>query len=304
VAYGVVGAAQVGVIRGEQAAGTNVLRNQFELAFENHHFHFAVATQLFGAAKAFECIGEGNVNVVIVTVGFDGLCREFGGLFKTAGSEIGAAENVVDPFAIGFEENSVASEVNGFVVLTLGIEKARPGNESFGESGIEFQGLAASSFTAFDPFGIVLANLVNHRTDVGDASVGRGEAGVQLDGLLVHLQGKFEAFAASIATAAKEVVVGDGILGGFGCDLALFLRRKSDAKRLGDAAGDFVLDFEDVGHFAVETLRPNGVAGTRFDELRADAEPIAGAANTAAENVSGMEFAPDFGRCDGLIAVS
>src|SRR6202000_2877142 len=60
--------------------------------------------------------------------------------------------------------------------------------------------------------------------------------------------------------------------------------------RFGDFAGDFVLDFEDVFHFAVIAFGPHREIGARVDQLRGDAKTVAGAAQAAGQNVSGTQL--------------
>jgi len=57
--------------------------------------------------------------------------------------------------------------------------------------------------------------------------------------------------------------------------------RERDAQGFGDFARDFVLDFEDVFHFAIVPFRPQGELGLRVHELRCDAKAVAGAAEGA-----------------------
>jgi len=57
-----------------------------------------------------------------------------------------------------------------------------------------------------------------------------------------------------------------------------FLRRKRHTQSLGDLAGHFVLNFENVLHLSVEALRPERKIGVGIDELRVDAQAGAGSA--------------------------
>ena len=128
-----------------------------------------------------------------------------------------------------------------------------------GELGVEIGDAAAGGFAAFDPAIVVAVPIVEETADVGESRVGQREFGIDADGALVHFHGEFEVgaiYAAGVAAAAQVVVVGFDVLGGLGGDGFLFLRREGDAKSLGDGAGDFVLHFEDVFHFAVVTLGP------------------------------------------------
>src|SRR3989304_5128391 len=76
--------------------------------------------------------------------------------------------------------------------------------------------------------------------------------------------------AAGVAAPAQVVIVGASVLGGFLGDGLLFRRREGDAQRLGDAAGDLVLPFEDVLELAIVALGPHRVAGGGLPHMRAD----------------------------------
>ena len=71
----------------------------------------------------------------------------------------------------------------------------------------------------------------------------------------------------------------------------------------GDAAGDFVLHGEDVAELAVVAFGPVMAAGCRIDELRADAQPLAGAAHAAFEHVADAELARDLFHVDRTVLV-
>ena len=134
----------------------------------------------------------------------------------------------------------------------------------------------------------MLADFVNDGANISDAGVSEGEIGVELDGLLVHLESELEALAAGVAAATQVIVICNGILRWPGSDLLFFLRRKVDAEGLRDAARDFVLHFKDVVHFTIKALSPKSVAGMGFDELCGDAQTIAGTTEAAAENVGSV----------------
>ena len=116
---------------------------------------------------------------------------------------------------------------------------------------------------------------------VRDRRVGEGEGRVERDRVLEHLQRELEVLAREApgeALAAQVEVVGLQALGRLGGERLLLLRRERDAQRLGDLARDLVLHLEHVGHLAVVALGPEREVGLRVDELRRDAQAVAGAA--------------------------
>ena len=132
--------------------------------------------------------------------------------------------------------------------------------------------------------------------DVGDAGIGEREVRIERDGALEHLQRELEILPrqpARVALAAQVEVVGLQVLGRLGGERLLLLRRERDAQRLGDLARDLVLHLEDVFHLAVVALGPEREVGARVDELRVDAQPVAGAPQAAGEHVGGAELLAD-----------
>ena len=73
--------------------------------------------------------------------------------------------------------------------------------------------------------------------------------------------------------------------------------------RGGNAAGDLVLHGEDVAELAVVLFGPVMAAGDRIDELRGDAQPVAGAADAAFEHVAHAKLARDLLHVDGAVLV-
>ena len=73
--------------------------------------------------------------------------------------------------------------------------------------------------------------------------------------------------------------------------------------RSGDAAGDFILHGEDVAELPVVPFSP--VMGTckRVDELGADSQPIAAAADAAFQHVAHAKLAGDLAHVDGAVLV-
>lgn len=68
-------------------------------------------------------------------------------------------------------------------------------------------------------------------------------------------------------------------------------RRQLDFQRLDDLLGDFVLDGENVAHFAIEALGPKMAAAFRLDQLRVDPQPISRAPHASLEDRAHAELA-------------
>src|SRR5207244_1399500 len=78
---------------------------------------------------------------------------------------------------------------------------------------------------------------------------------------LEHLYCELQAELAGIAAPAKVEIISLQIFGGLAGDDLLFFRRKRDAQCLRDAAGDFMLHFENVFEFPIVALSPARLAG-------------------------------------------
>src|SRR5215469_5063262 len=72
-------------------------------------------------------------------------------------------------------------------------------------------------------------------------------------------------------------------------------RSNSNRHRL----ADFVLHHEDVGEIAIVALRPDVLAGLGLDQLRRDADAVARFAETAFQDITHPQFAPDLLHIDG-----
>ena len=135
---------------------------------------------------------------------------------------------------------------------------------------------------------------------MGNARVRQRKIGVQVDGLLEHLQRIVRVLAPRIAASPQIEVVSLGIFGGLLPDGFFFLRRQRDAQRLRDAAGNFVLDGEDVFQLPVVALCPYGMPCGTLHQLRRDAQAVPRPANGALENERGAQLLPDLRR-NGLL---
>src|SRR4029077_15340600 len=114
-----------------------------------------------------------------------------------------------------------------------------------------FSGSVAS---ALHPDSVAAVIAIEHGAGIGAGGVGEGKAWVHGHGVFKHLQREFQVLAglpASVALAALIEIVGLEVFGGLGGGVFEFLLGKGDAKSFGDFAGDFVLNFEDIFHFAV-----------------------------------------------------
>ena len=67
--------------------------------------------------------------------------------------------------------------------------------------------------------------------------------------------------------------------------------------------GDLVLHRENVGEVAVVALGPDVVAGCGFDQLRGDADAVAGFAHAAFEHIAHAKLAANLLHIDGLALV-
>ena len=99
--------------------------------------------------------------------------------------------------------------------------------------------------------------------------------------------------AMEIREAAQVVVVGSKTpgrhaLGAF--DLGQLQLRRDGAD---DPRRHLVLQLEDVGQLAVETVGPKVRAGRRLDQLAGDAQPVIGPSHAALEHVAHAELAAD-----------
>ena len=93
------------------------------------------------------------------------------------------------------------------------------------------------------------------------------------------------ALAAQLLAAEIELV-GVDVGGRRLAERVLLARQQLDLQHLDDAAGDLVLHREHVREHPVEALGPQILAGIRVDELRREADPLAGLAHAALQDVA------------------
>ncbi len=122
------------------------------------------------------------------------------------------------------------------------------------------------------------------------------EGRVALDGLLEEphrLGARLGAGPGKEVESLQVEVVGLGIRGRTLLQRRLLLRMQGDLQVFDDRLGDLVLDFEDIGFFAIEAFRPHMQAGPRIDELGGHAKPGAGFPDASLEDRADLEHLPD-----------
>ncbi len=79
--------------------------------------------------------------------------------------------------------------------------------------------------------------------------------------------------------------------------------QKARLDRGDDAAGDLILHGKNIAQLTVVLLGPVMAARRRFNELCADAQPLAGPANAAFEHITHAQLARDLPHIDGAVLV-
>ena len=148
--------------------------------------------------------------------------------------------------AIGLAFACALGEQRRFGIFLLCIKDPRVRDEHFGQVRRQRRGAIAGGESTINPFLVLLANLVVEPAKARNARVRQSKIWIELDGLFEHLQGVVNIFAARIASAAKIKIIGLRIFGRLSRDGFFFLRRKRNAQRLRDTAGNFLLNGEDV----------------------------------------------------------
>ena len=177
-----------------------------------------------------------------------------------------------------------------------GIENPGLTHLHLGQIPTQRHGFARGVARTIHPDGVAAVVAKEHGAGVGASGIGQGEAGVHGHRVLEHLQGKFQILArlaARVAFAAQVQIVRLQIFRGFDGQGFEFLRRERDAQGLGDFARNFVLHFENVLHFAVVALRPQWEIGGGVDQLRGDAQAVAGAAQATCQHVGCPQLLAD-----------
>ena len=165
-----------------------------------------------------------------------------------------------------------------------------------GQIRVQFQRLAAG-ISGQLPLTLAAARVHEEKGPaVGDGRVGQGVVGVELDGPLVHLPGKFPVEAVElieIFAAAQVEIVGFHIPGGHVLDRASLFGAEGDFQSFHDAFGDLVLDGEDILELAIVAFGPEPVAVMDIDELDGDAHPVAGLADASLHDLVNIEMLAD-----------
>src|SRR4030095_10939333 len=112
---------------------------------------------------------------------------------------------------------------------------------------------------------------------VGQPSIGSGEAGIALYGLLEILRGKEQRSAGSLIPGESPLeieVIRIEVPSGSFAEGRVGLMTQSAPKRRRDGPGDLFLDSEDIGQLPVVSLRPELVPVTRTHQLCGDPELV------------------------------
>ena len=146
--------------------------------------------------------------------------------------------------------------------------------------------------------------------EVGQLAACPRVQGIERNRLAQQFFRRAEGFVAPLrphhALGAQNKVVSPNFVGALAGG-RLGLVNVDDTKIAGDfgddLTDDLVLDEEDVGHLAIETISPNVAAGLSIAELCRDAEVVASTPDTALEHVSCPQLTSNFGDIHGLTLV-
>ena len=134
----------------------------------------------------------------------------------------------------------------------------------------------------------------------------RSKIRIQRDGMLVHLEGKFQIrprAPAGVAASAEIIVVGLRIICRLARNFTFFLRRQRDAQRLSDAAADVILDIEDVLELPIISFGPDRVAGACLHKLHSNADAVAHSPQASIEQILRVQLLTNFRRSHTLVPV-
>src|SRR5205085_12126533 len=147
--------------------------------------------------------------------------------------------------------------------------------------------------------------LVKERAAVGHAGIGAGISRVEYDGACKHLAGIIEALPPELVeelAAAQVVIVSLHVAGLRLLDGLFFLLAQHHSQLARNVLSNLILDGENIFQLAVVALRPNRKAVARVDELRGNAQAIAGAPQAATQHISRVKLLPDLRGIDGTVA--
>ena len=135
----------------------------------------------------------------------------------------------------------------------------------------------------------------------------RARIRVNHDGAGEHMPGKVKSLAAElveILPPPQVIVVGLCAFGRLPGNRLFFLRGERNAQSLADAAGDLVLDLENILEFAVIPFSPNRMAGLGLHELGGNAQPVAGRRKLPLSTQAALSSRPTWGPVIGFAAVN
>ena len=135
-----------------------------------------------------------------------------------------------------------------------------------------------------------------HQVGPGEARVGAGVVGVELDRLLVQtarLAIRLGREALPELPPPQHAVVSLEVLGLAAPRQTALALTELAGERRHDPAGHLVLDLEDVREVAIEALGPEMMSGCRFHQLRRDPHPRACFADAPFQHVADAEVTAD-----------
>ena len=195
----------------------------------------------------------------------------------------------------------------GFAVASGRIERQSLGRMRLRQRGLQRQGLlAVGQNVAEGHVGIAHAHQV--AVAVGDAGIGARILGIDVrrahEHLPRHAQGAIAPTAAQEeGTPHQVVLVGLGVGGRAAGDEGALLRQQLHLEGVDDAAGDLVLEREDIVQAAVVAIGPEMPAAAAVDQLDGDAHAVPGLAYAALEDVADTERVRRLAHFDGLALV-
>src|SRR5215475_6544017 len=203
--------------------------------------------------------------------------------------------------------NRLLRHAHCFVMQVGGVQNPSLAYLDFGQVPSKRHSFAGCGTRALDPQRVPAVIAIKHRARIRGGRVCQSKARVDRDRVFKHTERELEVLArltAGVTLSSQVEVVGLEIFGGLDSERFEFLGREGDAQSFGDFTRDFVLNLENVFHFAVVALGPHRKIGLRVDELSGDAEPGAGATQTAGQYVSRAQLLADLLRSYLLVAKS
>ena len=253
------------VVGGEEHPGPGVLGHRLEVVLEGEDLALPQLLERVLLAEGVEGVDDRHVDVVVGPAGLDRRLRDRRHLLVPARGEERAEHQVVGPLGVLLPVDGLLARRGPPPCTRPGCRGSRPGRPSP-------PGAAAG---ASSPCGRPPVS-ARARSSSGRSCSGTGRrpsrwrrrrgrsSGSSRDRVLEHLEGELEVLAGEaprVAPAPEVQVVGLEVLGRLRRQVLLLLGAEGHAQRLGDLAGDLVLDLEDVLHLAVVALRPEREVG-------------------------------------------